>query len=54
MWLLDVNMPKRVAALLGEFEIESHTAGDRGWGGLTNGALVGAAVEAGFELYSQP
>jgi hypothetical protein len=48
MWLLDVNMPKRVGVLLGEFEIEAHAADDRGWGGLANGALVEAAVEAGF------
>jgi len=49
MWLLDVNVPKKVSRLLGEFEIEVHTADDRGWGGLTNGVLVEAAVEAGFE-----
>jgi len=49
MWLLDVNMPKKVGGLLGEFKIEAHAAEDRGWGGLTNGALVEAAVEAGFQ-----
>jgi hypothetical protein len=49
MWLLDVNMPKKVGSLLGEFEIEAHTADDRGWGSLTNGNLVEAAVEAGFQ-----
>ena len=48
MWLLDVNMPKKVGSLLGEFEIEAHSADDRGWGGLSNGVLVEAAVEAGF------
>jgi len=48
MWLLDVNLPKKVAGLLGKFGIVSHSAGDRGWGGLTNGALVEAAQQAGF------
>jgi hypothetical protein len=48
MWLLDVNMPKRVASLLGEFGIESDSADDKGWGGLTNGVLVEAAANAGF------
>jgi hypothetical protein len=42
MWLLDVNMPKQVRGLLGEFGIVAHAADDRGWGGLTNGALVEA------------
>jgi hypothetical protein len=48
MWLLDVNLPKKVCGLLGEFGIEAHRADDRGWGHLTNGALVGAAQQAGF------
>jgi hypothetical protein len=26
MWLLDVNMPKKVGSLLGEFGIEAHSA----------------------------
>ena len=42
MWLLDVNMPKRLVSLLGELGIEGHCADDKGWGGLTNGILVGA------------
>ena len=33
MWLLDVNLPKKIGALLGEFGIEAHCADDRGWGG---------------------
>jgi hypothetical protein len=45
MWLLDVNLPKKVGGLLGEFGIEAHCADDRGWGHLTNGALVGAAQQ---------
>jgi hypothetical protein len=48
MWLLDVNLPKKLSGLLGEFGIVAHCAGDRGWGGLTNGALVEAAEQAGF------
>ena len=48
MWLLDVNMPKKAGSLLGEFGIEAHGADARGWGGLTNGALVEAAIRAGF------
>ena len=49
MRLLDVNMPRRVASLLGEFGISAHSAEDRGWNGLTNGALVEAAVQEGFK-----
>ena len=48
MWLLDVNMPRKVAAVLGEFGIVAETAEKRGWSGLTNGMLVEAAVLAGF------
>ena len=49
MWLLDVNLPKKIGGLLGEFGIEAHSADDRGWGGLTNGALVETAQQAGFQ-----
>jgi Domain of unknown function (DUF5615) len=49
MWLLDVNLPKKIAGLLGEFGITAESADDRGWGGLTNGALVEAAQQAGFQ-----
>jgi hypothetical protein len=31
MWLLDVNLPKKVCGLLGEFGIEAHSADDQGW-----------------------
>ena len=48
MWLLDVNLPKKIGGLLSEFGIETHCADDRGWGGFTNGALVEAAQQAGF------
>jgi predicted nuclease of predicted toxin-antitoxin system len=48
MWLLDVNMPRRLTDLLGSYGIQAQTAEERGWSGLTNGALVEAAVEAEF------
>jgi predicted nuclease of predicted toxin-antitoxin system len=48
MWLLDVNTPKKLGGLLGNHGIEAHSADDRGWGSLTNGALVEAANQAGF------
>lgn len=48
MWLLDVNLPKKVGGLLGEFGIEARSADDQGWGGLSNGALVEVAQKAGF------
>lgn len=48
MWLLDVNMPKRLTGLLGEFGIRAQTADAPGWGGLVNGELVEAAAESGF------
>jgi hypothetical protein len=50
MWLLDVNMPKQLGALLSEYGIEAKAADDGGWGGLTNGALVEAANHAGFRV----
>lgn len=49
MWLLDVNMPKKLASVLGEFGIQAHSADDHGWGALSNGALVEAAAHAGFQ-----
>lgn len=48
MWLLDVNMPKNIADVLGEFGIQAQAADARGWKGLTNGTLVEVAVQAGF------
>jgi predicted nuclease of predicted toxin-antitoxin system len=47
MWLLDVNMPKKLAPLLGGLGIRAECADDRG-NGLPNGTLVEAAVQAGF------
>lgn len=49
MWLLDVNLPKKIRELLDEFGIQAHSADDRGWGSLTNGALVEASQQAGFQ-----
>lgn len=48
MWLLDVNVPRRIVAVLREFGVEAETAGSRGWDGLANGKLVEAAVHGGF------
>jgi hypothetical protein len=48
VWLLDVNMPRQVLGLLREFDVRAAHAEDRGWGSLTNGSLVEAAVTAGF------
>jgi predicted nuclease of predicted toxin-antitoxin system len=48
MWLLDVNVPKKLVAILREFGIEARTAESRGWNDLTNGQLVEAAAKAGF------
>jgi predicted nuclease of predicted toxin-antitoxin system len=48
MWLLDVNMPKRLTSLLKELSIEGVTTQSRGWNTLTNGRLVEAAASAGF------
>jgi hypothetical protein len=52
MWLLDVNLPKKIRALLRELGIEAHCAGDRGWGGLSNGALVEAVPGRMADLQS--
>jgi predicted nuclease of predicted toxin-antitoxin system len=48
MWLLDVNMPRRLTSLLRELGIESATAQSRGWDSLSNGKLLDAAAAAGF------
>jgi hypothetical protein len=36
MWLLDANMPGKIAMVLGQFGISAQTAELRGWNGLTN------------------
>lgn len=49
MWLLDANVPRRLAGVLRQLAgIEVETAQSRGWGHLKNGALVEAAAAAGF------
>lgn len=48
MWLLDVNMPRRLTSLLKELGIESATAQSRGWDSISNGKLLEAAADAGF------
>jgi len=49
MWLLDANMDVHLVSLLTGFDVACDTAGNRGWKALSNGALVKAAVEAGFQ-----
>ena len=48
MWLLDVNMPKKLTFLLEEFGIEAQSTQARGWDTLSNSRLVEAASQAGF------
>jgi hypothetical protein len=47
--LLDHNAPKRLAPHLQGHTVS--TAKERGWDRLTNGDLLAAAEEAGFELF---
>ena len=49
MWLLDVNMPRQLKALLADLGIPADTANARGWGTLVNGDLLEAAAAAGFK-----
>ncbi len=49
MWLLDANMDVHLTSVLTALEIECDTAGNRGWKALSNGDLVKAAVNAGFQ-----
>ena len=48
MWLLDVNMPKKLTFLLKEFGIEAQDTVARGWNTLSNSRLVEEASQAGF------
>ena len=48
MWLLDHNIPHQVRQVLEKLGIKAETAFHRGWDALENGALVKAAVDAGF------
>jgi hypothetical protein len=49
MWLLDANMDVHLVSVLAEFHVMCDTAGKRGWKALSNGDLVRAAVDAGFD-----
>lgn len=49
MWLLDANMDVHLASVLADYGIACDTAGNRGWKALSNGDLVKAAVDAGFQ-----
>jgi hypothetical protein len=48
MWLLDKNVPIQLSDALSERGIQALTAESRGWGALTNGDLIAAAVAAGI------
>ena len=49
MWLLDVNMPRQLKAVLADLGITAETANARGWGTLVNGELLEAAAASGFD-----
>jgi predicted nuclease of predicted toxin-antitoxin system len=48
MWLLDVNMPNKLAQALFELGVSAETTHQRGWDALTNARLLEAAVSQGF------
>ena len=48
MWLLDANMDVHLLDVLRESRIPCESATRLGWGELDNGALVSAAVAAGY------
>ena len=50
MWLLDVNLPTGLLAVLREYGITCDSAANRGWRDLTNGLLAEAAFRAGFRV----
>ena len=50
MWLLDVNLPTDLLALLRGYGITCDTTANRGWRDLTNGLLAEAAFGAGFRV----
>jgi hypothetical protein len=47
--LIDECLPKRLKGLLKP--IECYTAQEMGWGGKVNGALMIAAIQAGFTIF---
>ena len=49
MWLLDHNLPRQLyEVFVSSLKISAETANNRQWETLENGALVRAAVHAGF------
>ena len=46
--LLDENLPQKLRFLITGHDVR--TAGFQGWAGLSNGALLKAAEEAGFDV----
>jgi len=50
MWLLDVNLPNGLVALLSTFGIMADTSAARGWRNLSNGELASSARKAGFKV----
>jgi len=46
--LLDENIPIGLRSLLAAFDVR--TADEMGWAGITNGRLLDAAEEAGFQI----
>jgi predicted nuclease of predicted toxin-antitoxin system len=50
MWLLDVNLPTGLLAVLRDYGIICDSTANRGWRDLTNGLLAEAAFSAGFRV----
>ncbi len=50
MWLIDVNLPIQLQAVLKNLGIESKHAIELGWRNLSNGKLAQAAQEAGYTV----
>jgi len=48
MWLLDHNLPRQVYEFLKSISLTVETTHFRGWGALSNGHLVKAAIDSGF------
>ena len=46
--LLDENLPQKLRLHLGNHTV--NTVGYRGWAGISNGALIAAAEQAGFDV----
>ena len=50
MWLLDVNLPNGLIALLRKLGIDAKTSIEMGWRNLSNGDLASAANQKGFKV----